>query len=195
VSGFLYVAGSYSNITDPLGTSTYAAGINSSGDIVGWYTDASGGNHGFFYNGSTFLTLDDPNAAPGKTEAIGINDAGEVVGYYFDAKNVAHGFLWNGSAYLTLDDPLAAPSAGTYAFGINDSGEIVGYYLNSTGDFGFLATPAVPEPSTWAMMLVGFAGLGLAGFRRATTCRSRKRGNPDLAVGAPSPAGFPRSRE
>jgi CHRD domain-containing protein/PEP-CTERM motif-containing protein len=25
----------------------------------------------------------------------------------------------------------------------------------------------VPEPSTWAMMLVGFAGLGYAGYRRA----------------------------
>jgi hypothetical protein len=27
------------------------------------------------------------------------------------------------------------------------------------------ATPAVPEPSTWAMMLIGFAGLGYAGCR------------------------------
>jgi hypothetical protein len=26
--------------------------------------------------------------------------------------------------------------------------------------------PTVPEPSTWAMMLVGFAGLGFAGYRR-----------------------------
>jgi PEP-CTERM motif len=25
---------------------------------------------------------------------------------------------------------------------------------------------AVPEPSTWAMMLFGFAGLGYAGFRK-----------------------------
>ena len=29
----------------------------------------------------------------------------------------------------------------------------------------------VPEPSTWAMMLLGFAGLGLAGWRhRRTAC-------------------------
>jgi PEP-CTERM motif len=27
--------------------------------------------------------------------------------------------------------------------------------------------PAVPEPSTWAMMLIGFAGLGYAGYRQA----------------------------
>jgi hypothetical protein len=34
---------------------------------------------------------------------------------------------------------------------------------------------AVPEPSTWAMMLLGFAGLGYAGFRRA------KRNSPAFA--------------
>jgi hypothetical protein len=29
-----------------------------------------------------------------------------------------------------------------------------------------LITTSVPEPSTWAMMLLGFAGLGFAGYRR-----------------------------
>jgi hypothetical protein len=28
---------------------------------------------------------------------------------------------------------------------------------------------AVPEPSTWAMLLLGFAGLGYAGYRQAKT--------------------------
>ena len=48
----------------------------------------------------------------------------------------------------------------------------VGYTLvadgsDNPGGFGFdLALGgAVPEPSTWAMMLVGFAGLGFAGYR------------------------------
>jgi hypothetical protein len=31
---------------------------------------------------------------------------------------------------------------------------------------GVGATAAIPEPSTWAMMLVGFAGLGIAAYRR-----------------------------
>ncbi len=56
----------------------------------------------------------------------------------------------------------------TYATGINDRGQIVG---NGTYDgqyLAFLLTPgAVPEPSTWAMLLLGFAGLGFAGYRRA----------------------------
>ena len=31
----------------------------------------------------------------------------------------------------------------------------------------FNLTFTVPEPSTWAMMILGFAGLGFAGYRRA----------------------------
>jgi len=30
-----------------------------------------------------------------------------------------------------------------------------------------IVSPGVPEPSTWAMMLLGFAGVGFAGYRRA----------------------------
>jgi hypothetical protein len=37
--------------------------------------------------------------------------------------------------------------------------------LTYSGDF-HLTLAAVPEPSTWAMMLLGFAGLGYAGYRR-----------------------------
>jgi hypothetical protein len=42
---------------------------------------------------------------------------------------------------------------------------------------GFQAfTPVVPEPSTWAMMLLGFAGLGYAGYRRARGGRATLAG-------------------
>ena len=32
---------------------------------------------------------------------------------------------------------------------------------------GVTVLTGTPEPSTWAMMVIGFAGLGFAGYRRA----------------------------
>ena len=94
--GFLYNVGSssYVTLTDPLGTSTYANGINNSGLIVGFYGDfsASGGSsatHAFTYDSSKisssttprYVSFDDPSAA-GATSANGINDSGQIVGNY-----------------------------------------------------------------------------------------------------------------
>jgi hypothetical protein len=49
-----------------------------------------------------------------------------------------------------------------------------GYTLVADGPggfgFDFALGGAVPEPSTWAMMLVGFAGLGFAGYRSTRRC-------------------------
>lgn len=45
-------------------------------------------------------------------------------------------------------------------------GECCGGPATLNVDLPFVS-PAVPEPSTWAMMGLGFAGLGFVGFRRA----------------------------
>jgi hypothetical protein len=36
---------------------------------------------------------------------------------------------------------------------------------NDLGAMDNFAIASIPEPSTWAMMLLGFAGLGFAGYR------------------------------
>jgi uncharacterized membrane protein len=71
---------------------TEASGINDAGQIVGLYSDASGG-HGFLKDGSTYTSLDVPFAGASGTEALGINNAGAIVGYYFDASFSTHGFI------------------------------------------------------------------------------------------------------
>ena len=47
----------------------------------------------------------------------------------------------------------------------------VGFHGFQEPDFNAIAdvsvTASVPEASTWAMMLLGFSGLGFAGYRRA----------------------------
>ena len=42
-------------------------------------------------------------------------------------------------------------------------GTLRSFSSDVSGDF----SSTVPEPSTWAMMLLGFAGLGYVGFRKA----------------------------
>ena len=52
---------------------------------------------------------------------------------------------------------------------IGKDGYLSSFASTSTGTFGGVVTAApVPEPATWAMMLVGFGGLGVA-------MRSRRR--------------------
>jgi hypothetical protein len=50
-----------------------------------------------------------------------------------------------------------------FAASLNATGEL---HNDNLYDGGFPpVTPGVPEPSTWAMMLLGFAGLGFAEYR------------------------------
>jgi hypothetical protein len=56
----------------------------------------------------------------------------------------------------------------TQITGISDTGEIAGFYTHAEGiAHSFTASIAVPEPATWAMMLLGFAGLGFGAFLRS----------------------------
>lgn len=79
--------------------------------------------------------------------------------------------LWSPSGKAwDLGAVLGSGWTDTQAVGINNSGDIIGYGSYHDEWYGFLLTP-VPEPSTWMMMLAGFAGLGFAGYRRATKGR------------------------
>src|SRR6266404_4769408 len=86
----------YTTIDDPFGTvGTQAYGINSAGQIVGYYADSLQNEHGFLYSGGTYTTLDDPSAS-GRTVATGINGKGQIVGYYTDSSPQNHGFFLSG---------------------------------------------------------------------------------------------------
>jgi hypothetical protein len=59
-------------------------------------------------------------------------------------------------------------------FNITDTaGPIVFFTASSTQNaFEFDMGSSVPEPSTWAMMMLGFVGLGYAAFRRSAKART-----------------------
>jgi hypothetical protein len=60
------------------------------------------------------------------------------------------------------------------SFTINNAGVAGGTYIDADGNFqAFLAFPAVPEPSTWALLVLGFAGLSVTGWRRRLATKDR----------------------
>jgi hypothetical protein len=65
-----------------------------------------------------------------------------------------------------LGVPLLREGIEAMLSGDADAGKaILRDYINATMAIGTVALSSVPEPSTWAMMLFGVAGLGFAGFR------------------------------
>ena len=138
------------NIDVPGATSTSPTGINNSGQISGTWYDNANNSHGFLRSsdGSTFTTIDPPNAAPNSLRCNGINNLGQVVGSYRETgTNLFRGFVWRSSSGIsTFDLSGLLPQnigylPGTDATGINDRGDIVGPLSDfATGQGGYLRT-------------------------------------------------------
>src|SRR2546426_4133413 len=92
------MAFTFTTIDVPDATSTLPTGINSRGDIVGFY-EAGGTFHGFLLSQGTFTTVD----VPGSTSTFqpGINSRGDIVGSY-EAGGVLHGFLLSRGTFTTI---------------------------------------------------------------------------------------------
>jgi len=145
--GYLYNGSTFISFDDPLagtfnGQGTIATGIAASGNIVGYYLDASNVNHGFLKIGNSYQTVNYPGLI-NDTFVYGISSTtGKIVGNYADTSNNHHGFVLSGSTYTPLNDPnaSAANNQGTFAQGIsNTTGEIVGYYIDVSNKIhGFL---------------------------------------------------------
>jgi uncharacterized membrane protein len=76
--------GHYTRLPDvPGALGTFPQGFNNRGQIVGFYFDGDGDQHGYLLEGGRFTTIDVPGAAA--TDAFGINDRGQIVGAYSTA--------------------------------------------------------------------------------------------------------------
>ena len=125
----------------PGASSTQAWGINSRGDIPGYYTGADNNTHGFLMNGGHYTAIDYPGAAG--TGANGINNSGQIVGLYYNTPYIDQGFIYSSGVFSTIDYPGADISGVT---GINDSSQVVGVWggPSAVDDYdirGFVATP------------------------------------------------------
>jgi len=143
------------------GTTDIATGsFVASGGYTGSYTI---GGHGYAATGTTYaeylrtsnfievIVYDDPNANTGVVMQAITNHTGTL-----------NPNLFSPLPTLTLNPADVATSFARAVLRQN------GGVLRADGTIGTVSVSAVPEASTWAMMLLGFAGLGFVGYRRAT---------------------------
>ena len=118
------------------------------------FLQPSGGTYTF---GVFSLSTTDGGATPFGTFGISINSTagnGSSNAYYGDLK-----FDVTRTSGLSTDDFIANGSLAYFAADLTNG--------TNTGSQAWESrVSAVPEPSTWAMMILGFAGVGFMAYRR-----------------------------
>ena len=114
------------------GGAALARGINAVGQIVGFSTTPTAGQHPFLWEGGSMHDLGIP-AGTDLAEAMDVNDAAlrRVAGGV--ASPLDHAYVWtvsgSGAGFLVtaLDVLPGLSTSGSFAFALNDAGAVVGY--------------------------------------------------------------------
>jgi 6-phosphogluconolactonase len=115
-----------------------------------------------------------------------VNTASGVISGYQVGSNGVLSLLGDGVTAQTPPGPLDDTFLDGDLFDVTSSGSIIGFQVQADGaltplDLSAIAPAgsrglvaiAVPEPSTWAMMLLGFAGLAALGARKVRAAAKR----------------------
>jgi hypothetical protein len=101
---------------------------------------------------------------------------------FFQNRSLSLVAIAPGSHSVKIDYVLDYPSSAYGGFGFTydlATASVVAAPTTAAFDFSASPTVTIPEPSTWVMMLVGFAGLAFAGRRASGGTRGR-HGRPTL---------------
>ena len=89
------------------------------------------------------------------------------------------GGTFNGDPVFAVFSPTTNFTGGFVGWeGLDQNGVSESVFDEHSGTFGGtlaviqIGLPPVPEPSTWAMMLVGFGGLGFAAYRAKRSAKA-----------------------
>lgn len=139
----IQTTGQFHGISPPGALSAVATGINSKGDIVGYYTRSNGASQSFLLKGGVYTEFVYKGAKA--TEARSINWEDDIAGDYVDSSGNTHGFVLENVLatpqwIAPIDDPQA--NGQTTVVGIENHHHLVGYYVDAAGNtHGFLASP------------------------------------------------------
>jgi hypothetical protein len=124
-----------------------------SGDLVSWSLSASGAL---------------PFSISGTTATFnGIDLSASPTSITFTPTTSASSVFDQGSSAIFFGNPSAAGACAISGSSGTVGACAQGVDLQTTfGSSLTIAVAAVPEPSTWAMMLLGFAGIGFMAYRR-----------------------------
>lgn len=169
----------YGQVGTPITTASYNFIAISTGSIEAYFysSDASDTEEvSMMVNGvqTGIFGLNNQTSAIGQDFNLGPVKAGDAIDFFI--RDISSGDIWADTnnnpdgdnhayvaAYTGGHDGIPA---GTYV-GFEDRGAGGDYDYNDVQFVFANVANAVPEPSTWAMMLLGFAGLGFGAFRRA----------------------------
>jgi hypothetical protein len=120
------------------------------------------------FAGGSPVNIDNPGMVNTEFPNNGGND-----GTAFQTTALQGVLVENGSAVITYGGDVTPGSTNTLTFIIadaNDTALDTAAFIQGLGN----APPPIgtPEPSTWAMMLLGFAGVGFLGYRRGARARA-----------------------
>ena len=125
---------------------------------------------GVSFPGSGTITAS-PTASTGVFDIdtiTGVIDGSEITGTSAfrgaDNEVFTNGFAFVSTVGISFE---TAAGQGVNIFSFFGQGNAYGEFTANPGAFGVgtFTLTAVPEASTWALMLIGFAGLGMAGYR------------------------------
>lgn len=163
-TGTLYAAAGTSlysvNTTTGLATTLGSTGFSSAGDLAFF-----GGKLYLSASGSTSSSLVDVDLSPVNGTLVGSTGVNDVFGLARGDDGILYGVA--GNSVYTMN---VTTGAATFKTSYNYAGRGVAF----GSAFFAEATGAVPEPTTWAMMMFGF---GIAGY----SLRRRRTGIAQLA--------------
>jgi choice-of-anchor A domain-containing protein len=137
-------------------------------DLTGAQLQAIG-NPTFHLNGAQLLIINVNAASYTTVSGQNFNDsalASKILWNFYDASSVNFGVEFGGTvlapgAHVTNSSPI---DGTLFASSFTGNGEL---HVAPLSDATYLNTvQAVPEPATWVMLIVGFAGAGVMGWRR-----------------------------